>query len=227
MSKYVLDYFSSDELRALGLVHFLNCKPLYVLADLFRIRSKILDLNVDALLRHYNIWGPSARTCVELERGTKDVHDLHLAARSAASAFISNPNYFASLLYMLDSTEDSHSLFAIRPHRLKRDAVKVEIPNEHLTNLFLRVLSDLDDEYQYNFGKIMHSDACFFDLNNLMFTQLIRASLSGRSVPEYLRSIPPEASTPVPLKIGKPQSPALHLCLGLGDMVSTPLSANT
>ena len=35
MSKYVLDYFSSDELRALGLVHFFNCKPLYVLADLF------------------------------------------------------------------------------------------------------------------------------------------------------------------------------------------------
>ena len=100
----------------------------------------------------------------------------------------------------------------------------MEIPNEHLTNLFLRVLSDLDDDYQYKFAKIMHNDACFFDMNNLMLTQLIRASLAGRSVPEYLRSIPPEASTPVPLKIGKPESPALHLCLGLGDMVSALLS---
>jgi len=225
MSKYVLDYFSSDELRVLGLVHFFELQTSTFLLTIIRIRSKILDLNVDALLRHHNVWGPSARTCIELGRGTKDAHDLDLAARSAASAFISNPKYFASLLYMLDSTKDSHTLFAIRPHHLKRDAVKMEIPNEHLTNLFLRVLSDLDDDYQYKFAKIMHSDACFFDMNNLMLTQLIRASLAGRSVPEYLRSIPPEASTPVPLKIGKPESPALHLCLGLGDMVSTLLSA--
>jgi len=187
--------------------------------------SKILNLNVHALSKHYNIWGPSARTCIELARGTKDVHNLQLAARSAASAFISDPKYFASLLNMLDSTQDSHTLFAIRPHHRKRDAVKVEIPNEHLINLFLRVLSDLDDDYQYRFGKIMHSDACFFYMNNLMFMQLIRASIAGRSVPEYLRSISPEASAPVPLRIGKPESPALHLCLGLGDMVSTSLSA--
>jgi hypothetical protein len=190
------------------------------------LRSRILDLNVSTLQRHYNIWGPSARTCIDLERGTKNADELRLAATSAANAFISNPKYFASLLHMLDSTRESQTLVAIRPRRLRRDAVTVEIPNEHLTNHFLCVLSDLDDDYQYRFGKTLHSDACFFDLNNLMPMQVIHASLAGRSVPQYLRSKHPDTSTPVPLRIGKPGSPALHLCSALEDTVSTLLSAH-
>ena len=54
-----------------------------------------------------------------------------------------------------------------------------------------------------------------------MFTQLVRASLAGRSVPGYMRLIPPKASAPILLRIGKPEPPTLHLYLGLGDMVST------
>ena len=153
MNKDVLYHFSSDELHALGLVHFLNSKPLYALADLFS------QTNTGPCSLRHNIWGPSARTRIELERGTKGVYYLRSAARSAASAFIPSLKYLTSLLNILDLTKDLHTLFAVRPQHLRQRRRERTDPDElgHLTDL-LRVLSDLEDDDQYKFGKIMHSD---------------------------------------------------------------------
>jgi len=99
--------------------------------------SKILGLNRDALCRHYEKWGPSARTCINLTREPMVEHDLSIRATEAAAYFV---KYSGSQVNHVDWESVPHSdiLFSIRPEgpgMQQRRRKVIKVATKHLNQI--------------------------------------------------------------------------------------------
>ena len=96
-------------------------------------------------MRHYKTWGPSARTCIDLERGIKTAKLLTATATSAAKNLVLDPDAMLSSIANLDPSKVSHVLFALWPQLPeKRSVAYAEIPTSHLQGFVIRAATELE-----------------------------------------------------------------------------------
>ena len=99
--------------------------------------SKILGLNRDALCRHYEKWGPSAHTCINLTCEPMVEYDLSIWATEAAAYFV---KYSGSQVNHVDWESIPHSdiLFSIQPEgpgMQQRQRKVIKVATKHLNQI--------------------------------------------------------------------------------------------
>ncbi|KAH9030527.1 hypothetical protein EDB85DRAFT_1429344 [Lactarius pseudohatsudake] len=132
---YWMDVFPLNELNALG---------------------TILDLNLRSLRDNYDLWGPSARTCILLT-DPNQVRHHRLAVASAAYQFTNNVKQFDGLNVALVS----HRLFAVRPTKDSRQDVTAEFASRHLLGFVSRAYAERDRAIRLSFYKQISGHAWF------------------------------------------------------------------
>ncbi|KAH8982883.1 hypothetical protein EDB92DRAFT_1892515 [Lactarius akahatsu] len=109
-----MNEFSAEEITALG---------------------KVQGLDASALLRNYEKWGPSARTCVRLVRDPVGEFYHAFLVNNAASAFVECPPPRITF----DAIEVFHVLFSVRPEvkedRGGRTVPVAEMATEHIKRI--------------------------------------------------------------------------------------------
>ncbi|KAH9048862.1 hypothetical protein EDB84DRAFT_1574436 [Lactarius hengduanensis] len=132
---YWMDVFPLNELNALG---------------------TILDLNLKSLRDNYDLWGPSARTCISLmDPDQVGAHILTVA--SAAYEFTSNVKQFDGL----NAALVSHRLFAVKPIEGSRQTVTAEFASRHLLGFVSRAYAERDRAMRLSFYKQISGHAWF------------------------------------------------------------------
>ncbi|KAH9164837.1 hypothetical protein EDB89DRAFT_385511 [Lactarius sanguifluus] len=96
--------------------------------------SKVQGLDASALLRNYEKWGPSARTCVRLARDPAGERYHAMVVNNAADAFVERPPSRTSF----DAIEVFHVLFSVRPEGEDSGGRRVpfaEMATEHIRDI--------------------------------------------------------------------------------------------
>ncbi|KAH9077651.1 hypothetical protein EDB83DRAFT_2345111 [Lactarius deliciosus] len=132
---YWMDVFPLNELNALG---------------------TMLDLNLKSLRDNYDLWGPSARTCILLTNPNQVWHH-RLAVASAAYEFTSNVKQFDGL----NAALVSHRLFTVRPTKNSRQHVTAEFASRHLLGFVSRAYAERDRAMRLSFYKQISGHAWF------------------------------------------------------------------
>ncbi|KAH9074282.1 hypothetical protein EDB83DRAFT_2549740 [Lactarius deliciosus] len=110
---FVMNEFSAEEITALG---------------------KVQGLDASALLRNYEKWGPSARTCVRLAREPAEERHHAIVVNNAADAFVERP----PPLTTFNAIQVFHVLFSVRPEGEDRGGRTVpfaEMATEHIRDI--------------------------------------------------------------------------------------------
>ncbi|KAH9039031.1 hypothetical protein EDB84DRAFT_1397173 [Lactarius hengduanensis] len=110
---YVMKGFSTEEITALG---------------------KVQDLDASVLLRNYEKWGPSARTCVRLSRDHAQERSHAINVGYAADAFVERPPPRTTF----NAIQVSHVLFAVRPEAENEEGRMVpvaEMATKHIKTI--------------------------------------------------------------------------------------------
>ncbi|KAH9026744.1 hypothetical protein EDB85DRAFT_161710 [Lactarius pseudohatsudake] len=112
---FVMKGFSAEEITALG---------------------KIQGLDASVLLRNYEKWGPSARTCVRLTRDPAEEHYHAIDVNNAADAFVECPPTGTTTF---GAIQVSHVLFSVRPEvdedKGGRRVPVAEMASEHIREI--------------------------------------------------------------------------------------------
>jgi hypothetical protein len=152
--------------------------------------SKVLGLSGDALCRHSEKWGPSARTCVQIERNSM-VADLLLArrVREAATSFVQT---FGNRdeLYI---TDVSHTLLSIRPKGLdvsQRVAMVTEVSTGYLNQIIAEATAAAVDSRQMEFYGEISRRPSFNPLAGYIFKTFFCAWFLGRRKSPTLYCLP-------------------------------------
>ncbi|KIM48739.1 hypothetical protein M413DRAFT_405274 [Hebeloma cylindrosporum] len=178
---FVMKSITAIELRALG-VHKI---------------SQLHSLDVDQLMKHFKLWGPSARTCLNLMMGNISTRamekDIMLAARKFAETG----------LPMMDDSDPSGAsnvLFSIYPEDSSREEMKVKIATEYILDIVLEQLSWLDAAKQSQFfSRISGNPLLKSPLGNF-YAKLTHVRLSADPTAASLTCISKKAvSIPIPV----------------------------
>ncbi|KAI0297780.1 hypothetical protein B0F90DRAFT_868504 [Multifurca ochricompacta] len=191
---YFMDYFSWDEIHALG---------------------TMLNLSVEDLKNHYEKWGPSARTLINVTRNSRYLVTHESLLQGIVSEFVKD---FDGHTKDLDAMRVCHRLVTIRPKFLdpeKRGASIGEIPTEYLNNLVLDAIGGRTAEKQLEFFNLINNHASFRGSAGFMFEMFVFAWLSSQEHPngEGLDCTPVDSDSP---------SLTIPVCGGWSPFTSNP-----
>lgn len=110
--------------------------------------STILNLDVNIFLKHFRKWGPSARTCIGLARGTLPETELQLNATSAARTFAKDPS---AVTMEAPTPDSSHVLFTVTPDDDSRTASTLRVATSYLSGLVMGEIAKIDVADQVTF----------------------------------------------------------------------------
>jgi hypothetical protein len=108
--------------------------------------SQLYSLDVDQLVKYYNDWGPSARTCLDLAEGNPSVGTLEKNAFRAALKFATTMK--TPVLDEYDPADVSNMLFSIHPVDSSRENMSAMIATDHILDIVLAQVSWLDAAQQ-------------------------------------------------------------------------------
>jgi hypothetical protein len=109
--------------------------------------SQLYSLDVNQLVKYYNDWGPSARTCLELAEGNPSVRTLEMNAFRAALKFAT----VTTVPDEYDPADVSDMLFSIHPVDSSRESMSAMVATDHLIDIVLAEVSWLDAAQQSKF----------------------------------------------------------------------------
>jgi hypothetical protein len=140
---FVMDYLTREESRALRWVFIVT-----ILFCLAYSLSIIHGLDTERFIENYDKWGPSARTCLELARGTISEAQLENKVVIAAKKFANDP----SAMYMeADSEDGSHWLFTSVPSSPRRGVSFLRVATPHLKEVIVKAIARIDAAKQVSF----------------------------------------------------------------------------
>jgi hypothetical protein len=108
--------------------------------------SQLHSYNIDQLVKYYNDWGPSARTCLDLAEGNPSVPTLEKNASRAALKFAKIP-----ALDEYDPADVSNMLFSIHPVDSSRENMSAMLATDHILDIVLAQVTWLDAAQQSQF----------------------------------------------------------------------------
>jgi hypothetical protein len=100
--------------------------------------SLIKRLDVERLCKNYDLWGPSARTCMSLMDGGQ-LEDYKRSVESAADKFTRDVGQFADL----DDMSVSHRLLVLLPCKTRR-TVTATLASDHVLGFVFRAYAKRD-----------------------------------------------------------------------------------
>ena len=169
---------------------------MFIFAELI-LFSKILNLKFDNLLRHYKTWGPSARTCIHLERGIETTASIGVAATSAAWTFVSDTASMLSSIAGLDASNVSHDLFALGPESpQKRDVPFGELATSHLQGFVIRAAAKLELVRQSQFFALISKHPWFKGFAGNFYEKFVHVRLTAHPSAKPLIGIPADSKLP-------------------------------
>ncbi|KAH9061048.1 hypothetical protein EDB87DRAFT_475280 [Lactarius vividus] len=162
---FVMKGFSAAEITALG---------------------KVQGLDASALLRNYEKWGPSARTCVRLVRDPHREFHHAIDVNNAADAFVERPppnTYFNAIQVF-------HVLFSVRPEVEEKGGRRVpvaEMATEHIKRIISCAAAGAEAHKRIEFYRIISTQAAFKGSAGDMFEGFVLSWLYAGSNVEPLR----------------------------------------
>ncbi|KAH9003509.1 hypothetical protein EDB86DRAFT_3100059 [Lactarius hatsudake] len=157
--------FSAEEITALG---------------------KIQGLDPSALLRNYEKWGPSARTCVRLAREPDEECHHAIVVNNAADAFVERP----PPLTTFNSIQVFHVLFSVRPEGEDRGGRMVpfaEMATEHIRDIISCAAASAEAPKRIEFYRIISTQPSFKVSAGKMFEGFVLSWLYTNSNVDPLR----------------------------------------
>lgn len=123
---FVMNYLSRDESRALSIIH---------------------GVDVEGVLRNYDTWGPSARTCLHLAWGMIEEMGLKMRVDAVAKNFAENPR----AMTMRAEFEDApHCLFTSLPGP-KRSITVLRVATPYLRDFVVKAIARIHADKQASF----------------------------------------------------------------------------
>ncbi|KAH9051098.1 hypothetical protein EDB87DRAFT_1836808 [Lactarius vividus] len=162
---FVMKGFSAAEITALG---------------------KVQGLDASALLRNYEKWGPSARTCVRLVRDPYREFHHAIAVNNAADAFVERPPPRTNF----NAIQVSHVLFSVRPEVEEKGGRTVpvaEMATEHIKSIISCAAAGAEAHKRIEFYRIISTQAAFKGSAGDMFEGFVLSWLYAGSNVEPLR----------------------------------------
>ena len=108
--------------------------------------SQLYSLDVNQLVKYYNDWGPSMRTCLDLFEDNPSVEVMEENASRAAWKFATTPE-----LDEYDPADISNILFSIHPMDSSRENMTAMLATDHILDIVLDQVSWLDAVKQSQF----------------------------------------------------------------------------
>ncbi|KAH9003512.1 hypothetical protein EDB86DRAFT_3241318 [Lactarius hatsudake] len=136
---FVMNGFSAAEITALG---------------------KVQGLDASALLRNYEKWGPSARTCVRLVRDPQREFRHAIVVNNAADAFVERPPPRTTF----DAIEVFDVLFSVRPEVEEnggRTVPVAEMATEHIKRIISCAAAGAEAHKRIKFYRTISTQAAF------------------------------------------------------------------
>ncbi len=169
--------------------------------------SQILGLDENDIRRNFNLWGPSARHCIELlNKARIGTHTMRVV--SVASDFTRDYKKFEKL----DQVSASHRLFVVRPILTSRWEYRLDVGSKHLNGFLSRAYVARDHADRLDFYLKIRGNQWFGATAGRLFETFILvwlrhgpAQVAIRCTPgSGLVDLPEDTSTPVdstPLEI--------------------------
>ena len=101
--------------------------------------SQLYSLDVNQLVKYYNDWGPSVRTCLDLAEDPSLVETLEKNAVRAALKFATTMTI--PVLDEYDLADVSNVLFSIHPVDSSRQIMSAMIATDHILDIVLAQVS--------------------------------------------------------------------------------------
>jgi hypothetical protein len=149
----------------------------------------LLKLDISALLSHFDDWGPSARTCINLVRDTKRLSTMVHDAWNAAIAFVDKPEVVLSTALEPSEQNSSHALFSVRPKGLSdqtRSEPIAAIATSNLLGFVTQVMASRDIACQTRFFSMISAHPWTKSLSGYVFTTFLHVRLTTPSDAEGL-----------------------------------------
>ncbi|KAH8994090.1 hypothetical protein EDB83DRAFT_1024020 [Lactarius deliciosus] len=166
-ARYVMDYFSSEEIDTLG---------------------KILDLNCDKLQRIYNTWGPSTRTCVNLTRYPSQEADYVIDVEDAVEDFVRTFQHS-----YIDPFEQSHKIVSVRPRGEERSCLTAQVATRRIEKIILLCTIKTEVAEQILFYKMLGTHRWFGSSAGCILKTYVLACLSAYPASKPLPCIAAES----------------------------------
>ncbi|KAH9160707.1 hypothetical protein EDB89DRAFT_2235568 [Lactarius sanguifluus] len=173
-TRYVMDYFSSEEIDTLG---------------------NILNLNCDELQRIYNTWGPSTRTCVNLTRYPSQeagyVIDVENAVEDFVRKFQHSPRY-------INPFEESHKIVSVRPRGEERSCLTAHVATRRIEKMILLCTIKTEVAEQVLFYKRLNTHKWFGSSAGYILESYVLACLSAYPASKPLPCIATDSGPSIP-----------------------------
>ena len=104
----------------------------------WRFISQLYSLDVDKVMEHYKLWGPSLHTCFDLVAGTLSTRAMERETMLAARKFAESK---IPLMNDTDPSDPSDILFLIYPEDSSRQVMRAKIATDHIFKIVLGRLS--------------------------------------------------------------------------------------
>lgn len=118
--------------------------------------SELLGLDTKVMQDSFNIWGPSAHTCIKFARFPKETSRYKEDVSQAVSQLIENPNKFTGF-----NDEATHRIFVMRPSTPGRQLRTVEFGTNHLRETVAHAYAELKHNARYSFYKTIRGNPWF------------------------------------------------------------------
>ncbi|KAH9034727.1 hypothetical protein EDB85DRAFT_979997 [Lactarius pseudohatsudake] len=171
-TRYVMDYFSSEEIDTLG---------------------NILDLNCDELQRIYNTWGPSTRTCVNLTRYPSQEADYAIDVENAVEDFVRKFQHS-----YVDPFEESHKIVSVRPRGEERSCLTAHVATRRIEKIILLCTIKTEVAEQVMFYKRLSTHRWFGSSAGCILKAYVLACLSAYPASKPLPCIAAESGPSTP-----------------------------
>ncbi|KAI0283051.1 hypothetical protein BGY98DRAFT_952734 [Russula aff. rugulosa BPL654] len=181
---FIMDCVTTEEARALSIIH---------------------RLNVEQGLAHFIKWGPSARICLRLARGSMTEDELENDVVMAAKKFAEDP-LAVTMDTNLEATSLSHLLFTTCPVSPKRDISVLRVPTPHLQSIVNDAIANIDAARQASFYSQASSHPFFRSTFGYIFEKFFYVWLSSTTDNELLCTQAPASSQSRSAPPAKPKS---------------------
>lgn len=163
--------------------------------------STLLSLDVHNLVSHYRTWGPSARTCIDLERGSLESAQIEADVQESAHQFVSEARSMLMSLGALNpKNQYSHALFALRPRQLEvkgRSVSRALIPTHHLLSFVgTAAAAALDAAQQCHLFSFLCEHPWLRGSGGYFYKKFVHARLSVNRSCELLVIVPADRGSP-------------------------------
>jgi hypothetical protein len=153
--------------------------------------STIFCLNLKLLRKNYNLWGPSARTCIAL-MNAENIRGHKRALTSAAYQFPNDFDKFGELHAGLVS----HQLVTVRPTIESREVVTAEFASEHVLSFVSRAYARHDHAMRQRFYNMISGHAWYGAAVGHIFKRCILLWLRHPPARDRLPCVPAGGSSP-------------------------------